>query len=296
MQDVKACPLCRNGIMNSVANIQNKFLYQCDDCAMLFMDYVAGNPLKKGTATKEKDQEYLGIVHKAVSGIEMKTADKVLDVYSRDGELLGWYATRYLTVGVEPDASLNAIALKTKRANISLPSQFDSKIVDELKKFEITKFKVITVIDVLQDEYDPRAFISLCKDLLDTEGVLVIQVPYIPQIINEMKEDGVQKFVYCQNYFLIFTLKHLLNDLGLTAQGAEIINNSIRVYATYPSYTKFYRDDQGERLRLYLGITSGIVTVEVSGRYDQASTYKKLEAFFNDDTQIKRGDYQSPPV
>lgn len=267
------CPICQNA-MEAVSCLPQGKLYRCPKCFMLVSP---DNPLtpKPRLVDEELSNEYLAIVQKASDAVNIKHPQKALDIYSGDGSLLGWYMPTIMTVGVEPDTTLLTKSLNAKKLDWGINSLFTLEAVKSNASFGSCNFKIITVINVLQNELYPLEFMGNCKELLDPEGVLIIQVPYLPHMLNANED---QVFVSCRNYFLSFVLKTIVEALGLGIQGVELIANKIRYYITHVSYTdKFLASDYAEKLKLYMGLSNSIVSTEYAKRFHTLDAYRRVE-------------------
>ncbi len=260
------CPVCA-AESAAVAQLREGSLFKCSVCHWLFSQDVPIKPIDKSNPSEEKRNEYLAIVHKATMYAPMENGDKVLDVYSGDGTLLGWYTKYLVTVGVEPNVALMKEALNKKRVDVAVMKDFTFDAVQN--SGQRLSFKIITVIDVLQD-LNMLPALQECAKLLAQDGVLVLQIPYFPQLLKE------EDFPQCQNYFLTYTLKTCLQRANLEMQGSEFPKRGIRVYATHPGNKRFAISDYTEKLRLYTTMNTAFMQ-ELHARYDLDSTYKILE-------------------
>lgn len=279
------CPLCKD-TMQEIVKFPQGVLLQCDKCCYMLNPAITVST-KPDTPSKEKDNEYMAVVRKSMEYIELRPSQKVLDVNSRDGTLLGWYNPTTFTFGVEPNAVLLADSLNKKKLDAGVCGEFTKELVDENSALHgSSNFKIITLVDVIQDSLNPMKVISDAIALLHEEGLLVIQFPYIPELIKA----GASKFIYCRNYFLVYVLRGELGNLQMDVQGVEVIGTSVRLYVTRREFKKFALLDYGEKLRLYVGLNSAIVNIELAGRYDLASSYQKLQEMMNPSARRSRNE------
>jgi hypothetical protein len=263
------CPICASESV-VVAKLSEGELLKCEKCYWLFTQNVPIKLFEKLNLNEEKRNEYLSIVQKASAYVELKPQDKVLDINSGDGTLLGWYLKNTVTVGVEPDAKLMKEALNQKRVDVPVMAEFSSK-----QKWDDTfigkgRFKIITIVDCFQDLAVLPSLIQ-CKELLESEGVIVVQAPYFPQMLTEPKD-----FVLSQNYILAYTLRSLFQKVGLELQGVQFTKKSIRGYGTNFGFKRFGVSDFEAKLKMYTQMSAAIIT-ELHARFDLDESYTQLE-------------------
>jgi hypothetical protein len=264
------CPICAAESV-PVVQLTTGTLLKCTLCHWLFTQDVPLKPIVKANLDKEKRDEYLAIVHKASEYSGLSEGERVLDINSGDGMLLGWYLKHTVTVGVEPNVELMKQALKEQRVDVPLMEKFPPA-VDIIVRGEVVRFKIITAIDCLQDYANPLETLIKCQTMLADEGVLVIQVPYFPQLYKGDAAD----FPLDQHYFLTYTLRSAVQRAQLELQGVEIIKSNIRIYATRLGNKKFAVSDFNDKLRLYTTMSTAIIN-ELHARYDLPSKYIELE-------------------
>lgn len=255
------CPICTKESV-SVANLDNGILLKCPQCHWLFSNCTPKLFVKKDL-DEEKINEYLAITQKASLLSGLTGGDKVLDVCSGDGMLLGWYLKSTVTVGVEPNASLMKEALNNKRIDMPIIDTFNDNIGQGLGPF-----KIITIIDVIQN-MDFMDVLKRCIPILHPEGVLVFQTPYFPQELSGGKINP------ARNYLLAYTLHGVFQRLSLELQGIEFPKMGIRAYATFRTNKRFGEHDFDLKLKLYTHLSHAIMT-ELHARFDLEETYQRI--------------------
>jgi NDP-4-keto-2,6-dideoxyhexose 3-C-methyltransferase len=131
------------------------------------------------------------------------TPTKWLDIASNDGTLLS-YAPDVYKVGVDPVGFLCKEA--EKHADRIVNDYFDSKHFDE-------KFNVVTSISCFYDMNDPRKFVSDVCDVLEDDGVWIIQQNYLLKMLETQAVDNI-----CHEhleYYSLMALENLLAKFGL---------------------------------------------------------------------------------
>lgn len=200
--------------------------------------------------------ELRGIAAKAESLTRLASGDFVIDIGANDGTLLrGYTTTNAQLIGFEPAKNL-------KQYN----SVGTSEIINDFfnyeawnKKFSGKKAKIITAIAMFYDLEDPNAFVADIKKCLDDDGVFIIQMSYLPLMLNTNELGNI-----CHEhieYYSLFSLKNLLKRHELEVFDVELndINGgSFRIYMRHKG--------KGEKLS---------VPVEASIRVDSLREYEK---------------------
>ena len=163
--------------------------------------------------------------------IDFKKDDIVIDIGSNDGTLLRQYSYKSLnTIGFEP--ALNLSEFNQKNITKIIPDFFSFN--SWKKEFKNGKAKVITAIGMFYDLDEPKKFVEDIYNVLEDDGLFVIQMMYLPFVLKRNAFDGI-----CHEhleYYSISSLEFLLGIFDLKIVGLEIrekINEgSVRFYIT----------------------------------------------------------------
>lgn len=169
------------------------------------------------------------VVDKTTSVAFVGAGDSVLDIGSNDGTLLGWYPGEVTTVGCDPCEDLMKEAVRQNKIDIPVNDYFSLEAVQPHGPY-----KVITAIAMFYDVDDPVKFLSDCKAVLKQDGVIVIQMNYLPAMISNCAVDNIEHEHL--TYFSMHTLKTCADKAGLECVGAEtndVNGGSFRVYLTH---------------------------------------------------------------
>jgi len=174
-------------------------------------------------------EELRGIVKSAMSYVNLGPGDTVLDVASNDGTLLSFYPEHLNRVGIDPsDVAADSDLYGGK---IVLVNDFFS--TGAYYATTESKAKIITIIAMFYDLDDPQDFLRQIREVIDEQGILIIQLSYTPLML-EMNEFG----NICHEhvcYYTLGTLKILLEQAGFEI--IDVMTNatnggSIRIYST----------------------------------------------------------------
>ena len=176
-------------------------------------------------------EHFKKLAEKQIYAGTVKKGDLIVDVGSNDGILLKPFAEfGCQVVGVEPAAEIANFANKNGIPTIN--AWWDDAVSEEiLKKYGKAKFICFTNVFAHLD--NPGKVLEAVKNLLDKDGLLLIEVPYLP----EMLKQGTFDLVYHEhlNYFHLSSLKDLLARRGFYIVHYEFVpvhGGSIRIYAT----------------------------------------------------------------
>jgi len=154
----------------------------------------------------------------------------VVEVASNDGYLLQYYKRAGVPVlGIEPATN---IALAAEQRGIrTVCDFFDERLAQSLVG-EGYQADVIHAHNVLAHVPDLNGFVSGLRELLKDDGVIVVEVPYVKDMIDASEFDTV--YHEHLSYFSLTALNDLFTRNGLTIQRVErltIHGGTLRVYA-----------------------------------------------------------------
>jgi SAM-dependent methyltransferase len=165
------------------------------------------------------------------SSQRLDTNSLVIEIASNDGYLLQYYKRAGIPVlGIEPAMNIARVA-EEERGIPTLSEFFGPALAAEL----CTQGKCADVIhanNVLAHVADLNGFVSGLKLLLKDNGVAVIEVPYVKDMIDRTEFDTIYHEHLC--YFSLTALDRLFRSHGLVIQDVErlpIHGGTLRIYA-----------------------------------------------------------------
>ncbi len=179
---------------------------------------------------KSMTDELNGIAGKLESIVPLKPGDFIVDIGSNDGTLLRGYKKipGLKLIGFEPARNLEELG---KKGTTKIFVDFFNFPAWQ-KEFGDARAKIITAIAMFYDLDDPNLFVSDIVKCLDDDGVLVIQMMYLPSFLKRNAFDGI-----CHEhleYYSLLSLENLLKRHGLEVFDAEmrehVNEGSLRVY------------------------------------------------------------------
>jgi hypothetical protein len=173
--------------------------------------------------------ELKSIVENVNSLIKLNTGDMWIDIACNDGTLLSYLDKSLIRVGVDPaDDSFKKES--EQHANLIVQDYFNAEALRK-SAYKDKKAKVITCIAMFYDLDNPDPFLKDVVELLDDEGLFVMQLSYTPLMIQQLAFDNIcHEHIY---YYSLFNLRKLLNRNGLEVvdcQLNDVNGGSFRVY------------------------------------------------------------------
>jgi hypothetical protein len=169
--------------------------------------------------------------------IKLNKNTKILDIGSNDSTFLNFFK-KSVKYGVDPTI-IKYKKFYSKKINI-IPKTFQNGFL-ELKSF---KFKLITSVAMFYDLEDPVDFLLKAKNILESDGIIHIEVAYLPAIIKKFSYD-----TFCQEhyeYYSLISLNYLISKVGMKIvdigfndiNGGSIWINISHLNSKYKPYIK----------------------------------------------------------
>lgn len=149
---------------------------------VMFGKYWYSSRINEGMVSQLKD-----IVDEVSSRVKHEVGDVWLDIAANDGTLLKMVPNSFTKVGIDP-ADDTFLAESSKVA--TMVQDFFSVDAYNRSGFGDKKPKVITTIAMFYDLEDPDSFIKDIVEILDDNGVWVIQMSYTPLMIKQLAFDN----------------------------------------------------------------------------------------------------------
>ncbi|BCY18528.1 methyltransferase [Leptolinea sp. HRD-7] len=142
------------------------------------------------------------IVRNIESIVDLKKDDYILDIGSNDGSLLSFYPEDkgLNLIGIDP-TGIKFKEYYQKRITL-IPTFFSAEEIR--KNFGSKKMKVVTSISMFYDLEAPMQFVSEVYDVLDDEGIWVLEQSYMPTMLNVTAYDTI-----CHEHLEYYGLKQI---------------------------------------------------------------------------------------
>lgn len=211
-------------------------VYFCEDCTLvqlldvidpevLFSNYVYVSGTSETTRA-----HYRRYAEAVVELLSLGPADLVVEVASNDGSLLEEFQRRGVRVlGVEPARN---IAEQANRNGIPTVDRFfNSALALELRQ-KNGAARAVLANNVLAHVDDPVDFLAGCRELIDGDGLVIVEVPHLKELILNLEYDTIYHEHLC--YFSAAALLRLAEAAGLTIVRMDRVpvhGGSLRIYA-----------------------------------------------------------------
>src|SRR3990167_6862546 len=175
-----------------------------------------------------------GIVESVEERIDLREDDIVVDIGCNDGTMLGFYQGDVMRVGFDPSENVLAYAnreLKPKFGKEKVRLFLDYFNKELYFPAMMGKAKVVTAISMFYDLDNPNRFLRDVKDILDSDGIFVVQQNYLKAMVENTAFDNI-----CHEhleYYSLGSMETLLNRHGLEVFDAvetPINGGSFRTY------------------------------------------------------------------
>lgn len=189
--------------------------------ALLYMNY-----FYRSNVSNTMKRDLGAVVADALSRVDWKTGDAVLDIGCNDGLTISMFPAELDRHGIDPAQNIDWSHLPPSIKIIN--DYFPSELIKD------KKFKIITSTAMFYDLDDPNAAVKAIKQALHKDGVACIQVSYLYATIKDMNFYDI-----CHEhleYYSLQTLRTLMERNGMRIFDASIndVNGgSIRILATH---------------------------------------------------------------
>jgi cyclopropane fatty-acyl-phospholipid synthase-like methyltransferase len=211
-------------------------VYFCERCSLvqlrdvidphvLFRDYIYVSGTSDALA-----EHHARYARDIVEVLDLRPGAFVVEVASNDGSLLGCLA-RYGVNGLGIEPSVNIAAQARARGIRTLEVFFNSAVAREVRQ-SFGPAKAIIANNVLAHVDDPTDFLGGCKELLEPDGLVVVEVPNLRDLMAGLEYDTI--YHEHLSYFTAGALLRLAEAAGLSVvrlQRVEIHGGSLRMWA-----------------------------------------------------------------
>src|SRR3989344_1061 len=140
------------------------------------------------SSTNELMVEELRQIETSVTRLmHMEAGDLWIDIGCNDGTLLSFLPKKVIRVGYDPN---DFRELSEKYADMIVNDYFNAKAF-RASTYGDKKAKVVTSIAMFYDLEDPNTFVQDVYDLLDDDGLWVIQMSYLPLMLEQLAFDTI---------------------------------------------------------------------------------------------------------
>lgn len=210
------------------------------------------------------------VVEEAKRRVKLKKKHYVLDIASNDATLLKFYSKDIVTFGIDP--LVKKYIKEYKKINFKISDFFSKKLIRKKTK---NKFKIITALSVFYDLEKPNKFMKEVQNLLDEDGIFVLEFADLDSILKNKMFDTI-----CHEHLEYYSTKVIAdmckkNKLKII----DILENNIN-----GSSKQFYITHLNTKLKTNKKKIKSILSREVSNKTNSAT---KLIKFFSEINKLK---------
>ena len=173
--------------------------------------------------------ELRAITEDCLAALPTAPGDIWLDIACNDGTLFKTVPSSLIKVGVDP--ADDSYANESRQVADLIIQDFFSAKAYQSSKYGKQKAKIITTIAMFYDIDEPLAFLQDVDEIMDDEGLFVLQMSYTPLMLKQLAFDNIcHEHVY---YYTLTSIKNLLDQVSMKivdCQLNDVNGGSFRVY------------------------------------------------------------------
>lgn len=211
-------------------------VYLCGDCSLVqLLDVIDAETLFRDyiyvTGTSDTMARHnVGYAQDLVTSLGLDASSLVVEIASNDGSLLARFADHGVrTLGVEPARNIAAIA---RENGIETVAEFFDKDLGRALRRQRGPAAAVVANNVLAHVDDPVSFLSGARELIDDDGRVVTEFPYLGDFLDRLEYDTV--YHEHLSYFSVIALLTLFERAGLALTRIDrqpVHGGSLRVQA-----------------------------------------------------------------
>ena len=198
-------------------------------------DFMYGKYWYRSGTNSTMKRELQDVVESVVDAIPCREGDIFLDIACNDGTLFSFLPSKFQSIGIDPCDDTYAKESR-KHANHIVQDYFSAeaywRVADKKAKF-------ITTIAMFYDLDDPVSFLGDINEVLDDEGLFVLQLSYTPLMIQQLAFDNICHEHVC--FYSLSSMKYLLDEVNLDIVDCilnDVNGGSFRIYIRKKTATK----------------------------------------------------------
>ena len=193
------------------------------------LDVMYGKYWYRSGINQSMKNELQRIVNSILDVKKLKENDIWVDIACNDGTMFDFIPKNIIKIGIDPvDNSYKNES--EKRSDLIIQDYFSADVYKK-SKFGTQKAKVVTSIAMFYDLENPDTFIQDVGEILDDNGLWVLQLSYTPLMIEQLAFDNIcHEHIY---YYSLFNLKKLMEKNGFKIVDCQLNDTnggSFRVY------------------------------------------------------------------
>jgi hypothetical protein len=204
---------------------------------------------------------------------KLKDNDVWLDIACNDGTLFEFIPKNIIKIGIDP-ADDTFKSESEKKSDLIIQDYFSYNSYKK-SKYGNLKVDVVTVIAMFYDLIDTKSFLNDIYQILNDDGLLVLQMSYTPLMLNQLAFDNIcHEHIY---YYSLFNIKKIFernNFKIVDCQLNDVNGGSFRIYVKKKGFeniffTQPYREVSNFRIE-------SILNYEKELKLDSVDTWKNF--------------------
>ena len=255
---LESCRICKNKKLETILDLgemplanafldknqldQKEIFYPlrvvwCESCGLLLIDEVVPpeilfrNYIYVSGTSEALRKHFEGLATEAVNNFKLNSESLVVDIGSNDGTLLKEFKKFGVHVlGVEPAVNIAKIA---EGSGIKTINEFFSEDIAKKIVKSNGKADAVTATNVVAHTNDLDDLLKGVADLLKDNGIFVIEVPYLVDLLDSVEFDTI--YHEHLSYFAVRPLKRLFEEHDFKIVNVErvtIHGGTIRVFVS----------------------------------------------------------------
>lgn len=210
----------------------------CEECSLVQLLHVVdpkilfSNYLYRTGTNKTIAAHNASLADAVVKELSLNKDSLVVEVASNDGSLLSCFRERGTrTLGIEPAKNIAIIA---REAGIETLNEFFTPSLAEEVVASHGPARAVLANNVLAHVDDTVGFLMGCKRLIGPDGRVIIEAPYLVEMLDRLEYDTVYHEHLC--YFSVTALMRMFAEAGLALERVdrvEIHGGSLRLWGRH---------------------------------------------------------------
>lgn len=219
-------------------------------------------------------KELKDVAENCLESIVTKDNDIFLDIACNDGTMFDYIPNNLIKIGVDPSDD-SYFKESSKKADEIIQDFFSEKAYKQ-GKFGDKKAKIITTIAMFYDLEDPITFSKEVKNILDDNGIWVLQMSYTPLMLQQLAFDNI-----CHEhvmYYSLSSIKYLMDKVGFDIMDCvlnDVNGGSFRIFLMKKESDKTKFRNQQKRDVADFRVRS-ILEYEKTLKLNKPETYKRF--------------------
>ena len=228
-------------------------VYCCQDCWLVqLLDVIDAELLFSNYLYVSGTSDTVRAHHAELAGTLAKhqrlaSGDLVVEVASNDGSLLlRFQEIGVRTLGIEPAGNIAELA--RGRGVETLGSFFDSAVARGVRQ-KHGAARAVVANNVLAHVDDTVDFLRGCRELVDSGGLVSLEVPYLGDLLDRVEYDTIYHEHLC--YFSVSALRRLCDEAGLCIVRIEhhaLHGGTLRLFAVREAAGRSHAKDVLDRI------------------------------------------------